>query len=82
VVGKWADSYLLKGDNLPESDGMVPQANILGHVKRVERGSKKVVFGLGPEKVLIAFLTRRRYLTPLLFPFKQAVRLANRELKL
>lgn len=81
IVGKWDGSYLLKGDNLPESDGMVPPANILGYIKAVERNGKRISFGLGPEKVLIALLTRRGLLSPMLLPFRKALRLATRGLK-
>jgi len=81
IVGKVDGAYLLKGDNLPESDGMVPPANILGYIKAVERIGKRISFGLGPEKVLIALLTRKGLLSPMLLPFRVAARLATRGLK-
>lgn len=74
VVAKAADSYLIKGDNVPESYDVVPGANILGYVRMVERGGKKVSLGLGPEKVLIALLTRRGLLLPLLRHLRVLVR--------
>ena len=74
VVGKRADSCLIKGDNFPEGDDFVPTANILGHVARVERDGKEIFLGLGLERFLIAFLTRRRLL-PLLVPVWRLVRL-------
>ena len=78
VVGKRADSYLVKGDNVFESDGMVPEANILGYVRRVERDGKKISRGFGPEKVLIGFLTRSGLLSPLLLSVVKVVRFARR----
>ena len=74
VVGKKPDSYLLKGDNFPDDDDFVPKANILGHVAKVERDGKSIFLGLGLERFLIAFLTRRRLL-PLLVPVWRLVRL-------
>ncbi|MFH2219772.1 MAG: S24/S26 family peptidase [Pseudomonadota bacterium] len=59
-------SYLIHGDNTPGSDGLVGKSNILGCVKQVERNGKKVLMGLGPEKYLIAFLSRAGVLPPLL----------------
>lgn len=59
VVEKRGTSYLIRGDNSPEGDGLVPKANILGYVTKVERDGKKVFLGLGPERFLIAFLIRR-----------------------
>ena len=37
IIGKNGDSYLLKGDNALEADGYVPQTDILGLVRVVER---------------------------------------------
>lgn len=81
VVGKSDDSYLLKGDNLPDSDGTVPLANILGYIKAVERNGRRISIGLGPEKLLIALLTRRGLLSLMLLPFRKAARLAARGLR-
>lgn len=77
IVGKRADSYLIKGDNFPEGDDLVPKAKILGHVAKVERDGKEIFLGLGLERFLIAFLTRRRLL-PLLLPVWRLARLLIR----
>jgi len=77
IVGKRADSYLIKGDNFPEGDDFVPRANILGHVAKVERDRKEIFLGRGLERFLIAFLTRRRLL-PLLVPVWRLARLLIR----
>jgi signal peptidase I len=74
VVGKRDGSYLIRGDNAPDSADLVPRANVLGRVTRVERGGKRVHLGLGPERYLIAFLTRRELLWPLLLPVWRLVR--------
>lgn len=57
--------YLFKGDNSPESDGRVSPARIIGRVVRVERHDKRVQLGSGIERVVIAFLSRHGWLTPI-----------------
>jgi hypothetical protein len=74
VVGQKGEYFHIKGDNIPDTDELIPVANILGRVTRVERSGKEIFFGLGPERFLIAFLTRRRLLFPLLYPLWRMVR--------
>lgn len=82
VVGKKDDSCILRGDSALEPDGMVPLANILGRITRVERSGKKIILGLGPERRLIAFLTPHRFLFPLMVPIWRIVRpLIRRQVK-
>jgi signal peptidase I len=52
----------IQGDNNPEEDDALPYSAIIGRVARVERAGKDVRFGLGPERVFIAALSRRRWL--------------------
>lgn len=59
VIKRTENSYLLKGDSAREPTGTVTRTNILGRVTKVERGGRRVLFGLGPECVLIAFLSRK-----------------------
>jgi hypothetical protein len=64
---------LIQGDNMAEKpDGLVPGGAILGKVTRLERDGREVRLGLGPERILLALLSRlgmlaviRRYLGPL-----------------
>jgi signal peptidase I len=58
IIEKAAIGWLLKGDNCPEPDGVINEKQIIGKVTRIERGEKEVLFGLGFEKKLIAFLNR------------------------
>jgi signal peptidase len=74
IVLKKRDSYIVKGENAFEADGLIKKGNILGFVTRVERKGKKVLLGLGPERFLIAFLTRRGLLFPLLSPIRKIIR--------
>lgn len=68
VARKRGDSFLIKGDNTPHADGLIPEANILGCVTEVERDGKNVFLGLGPERFLIALLTRKGRFFTLLLP--------------
>lgn len=62
IVWKSREAYLLKGENAPEPDGLIKNENILGFVTKVERKGKNIFLGLGPERFLIALLSRKDYL--------------------
>ena len=74
VVGKKGEYFQIKGDNITDTDELIPVANIMGRVTRVERNRKEIFFGLGPERFLIAFLTGRGLLFPLVYPLWRMVR--------
>lgn len=79
VVRKIGDACLVKGENALEPDGLIERKHIIGIITRVERKGKKVFFGLGPERFLIALLTRTNLLLPILRPvwkiFRPVVRI-------
>jgi hypothetical protein len=62
VIRIKANSYFMKGDGSAGVDSPVPTASILG---LVTRGRKRVFIGLGPERFLIALLTRNGLMVPL-----------------
>ncbi len=74
IVKKKGDYFLIKGDNLPNSDGFIHRSNILGRVIKVERNGKPVLIGLGIERFLISFFSRRGSMYNLLLPFWKLVR--------
>jgi hypothetical protein len=61
--------YLIKGDNALEPDGVISKDNILGYVTRVQRNGRNIFAGLGPERYIVALLSRRT----LIFPFLLSV---------
>jgi len=65
-VARKGNFYLITGDNTKKLDSFVPRENILGCITRLERRGKRMFFGLGPERLLIAFLVRENLLLPLL----------------
>ena len=74
------DRFLIQGDNMPEKpDGMIPREAIVGRVTGVERAGRRVRLGLGPERLLLALLSRcggltviRRYAGPLYAYFSRS----------
>jgi hypothetical protein len=67
IVHRRGATYLIQGDNNPGSpDGYLPRSSLFGRVVQVERNGRRVRLGLGPERLLIAFLSRRSWLVPLL----------------
>lgn len=67
VIGMIGDNYLIRGDNAPKPDGLIPRDNILGYVTRVDRNERRVAIGTGPERLLIAFMSRKDVLASVLF---------------
>lgn len=74
VVRVSRDGYLIKGDNALEPDGFVPRASLLGRVVGVEHRSRRVRLGMGIERVVIAFLSRRGWLIPMVGATRRAMR--------
>jgi hypothetical protein len=74
VLARRAGGYLLRGDNTPEADGLIPAAHVLGRVARVERRGRRVRLGQGTVGRLIAMLARHELLEPLLYRASQMLR--------
>lgn len=68
IVGRQGAAVLIQGDNVTSlPDGIVPQENLLGRVMRIERDGRPIWMGLGPERFLIAWFSRLRFLIPMRF---------------
>lgn len=66
VVARCGTALLIKGDGVTEyTDGIIPAENLLGRVTRVEREGRDVWSGLGPERTVIAWLSRAGLVIPL-----------------
>jgi signal peptidase I len=70
IIGKIKNSFVIKGDNLSEADGVIPENNILGYVRKVERDGTNISLGLGNEQFLIALFSRLKILKYLIFLFR------------
>jgi len=65
IVARKETGWMIQGDNLgPPHDGLVPPANILGRVTRIERQGRRVWLGLGLERYGITLLARLGLLYP------------------
>jgi len=66
IVKKNAHGLLLRGDNCPEADGLIPAAGLLGRVTEVGGKNRIRRLGLGPERFFLALLSRYSLLQPIL----------------
>ena len=66
IIGIPGRLFIIKGDNARSQDSSIPASRILGCVTRIERGGRNVRLGLGPERRLVALLSRL-HLLPLMF---------------
>ncbi|MCJ7644034.1 MAG: S24/S26 family peptidase [Candidatus Aminicenantes bacterium] len=69
---------VVKGDNVAEPDGLVPERVVLGIVTAVERRGKKIHFGLGIEGRMVAFLSSHGLFEKPLSAVKKVFRSAPR----
>jgi hypothetical protein len=74
VIARQGSCFLTKGDNASLADGLVARSQILGVVTLVERNGGRVPAGLGPERIVIAWLSRRGTLWSRLQPLWKRVR--------
>jgi signal peptidase I len=59
VIGRQGSEYLIQGDNTTDhEDELIPSENMLGCVTLIERDSHRIYLGLGPERYLIAAMSR------------------------
>lgn len=66
VIDETRTGFLIKGDNTPgASDGIIPRNAVLGTVVKIERDGRSIHWGLGPERRLIALLSKYDVLTAL-----------------
>ena len=66
VVAREEAAVWIQGDSAADQpDELVPLGNLLGRVVRIERKGHSTWIGLGPERFLIAWLSRASFLTPL-----------------
>jgi hypothetical protein len=66
IVKALKDCCLIRGDYCSEPDGLISRKDILGVVSRLDRDGTRITFGFGPIRILIAILSARNILYPLL----------------
>jgi hypothetical protein len=58
IVGRKGEYYFAKGDSLTQIDGIIHREKIIGVVTCIERDKRRVPLGLGPERSVIALLSK------------------------
>lgn len=59
-------SIVTRGDTVNSADGPIDSSQVVGKAVAVNRSGRSRAFGLGPEGVLLAWLSRRAWLAPCL----------------
>ncbi|MBD3166595.1 hypothetical protein GF324_08350 [bacterium] len=59
IVSSRSGGILLKGDAGCSPDGWMDRSTVIGRIIAVYRGRRRVRWGLGPERSLIAIISRR-----------------------
>jgi len=77
IVGKKGGAFVVKGDNCRKPDGVFTAEQILGVARVVERNGRTAWFASGPEKRLVAVLSRTGILNRILLPGLREVRSAK-----
>ena len=66
VVAKRREEFFISGDGSSlHSDGWIPRKNIVGQLTKIERNGQNIRLSLGMERIVIAFLSRLKWLTPI-----------------
>jgi len=73
VVANAQAGIVLRGDANDAIDGVIAGDDVLGVVSVVRRGDRRVVIGMGPERLLLARLSRKDLLRPLVACARRAV---------
>lgn len=74
LVKKKGNHYFIRGDNVPFPDGLIPRDQILGIVSQTVRKGKRVHWGFGPERRVIALASFQKIN---IFFFKTLRRILN-----
>jgi hypothetical protein len=75
VVDRRTDACLMRGDSATcGPDGWIERASMLGGVTRVEHGGRGARLGMGPERRVIAALSRHGLLWPLVSALHRVLR--------
>ncbi len=82
IVSRLSRGFYVQGDGISCTQEFVALEQILGRVVQVERRGRTVRFGLGPERRLLAWLSRTRLLWKLVWPVWTRVPPALRKRKL
>jgi ribosomal protein S18 acetylase RimI-like enzyme len=81
IVAHAPQGHIIKGDNVPASDGVITDQHVLGRVTHIERGGKTVPGFLCPKGMIIALLSRWNILLTARHSYTFPRRIAGRFLR-
>ena len=73
VIAGGEGEWILRGDGASVADQPIKREGILGRVSAVHRAGRSVGFGLGPAGILIALLSKRGMMAPLVEAARRAL---------
>ncbi len=79
VVARAGGRVRTRGDAASQADAWIPWESLIGCVEAVSRRGRRARSGLGPERWLLALLSRAGLLRPLLRPARWLARIRHRQ---
>ncbi|MBN1893034.1 S24/S26 family peptidase [bacterium] len=76
IVARKGPDWFVRGDNSLAEDGIITNEQLVGCVTTVERDGRRIRFGLGSERWIIARLARHDLLQPMIKTIQMPRRLA------
>lgn len=73
VIARGEGEWILRGDGASLADRPVKLPDLLGRVSAIRRAGRRVGAGLGPAGILIAFLSKRGMMAPLVEAARRAL---------
>ena len=71
MIGRQGDAVLTRGDSVKRADPPSRDGQIVARVHTAWRGSRRLRWGFGPERVPLAILSRHGWLYPILKRLRQ-----------
>lgn len=73
VIAGGESGWILRGDGASVADEPIKREGILGRVSAIHRAGRRVRFGLGPAGMMIALLSKRGLMAPLVEAARRAL---------
>jgi hypothetical protein len=73
ILRRHGTGLVVQGDAGGREPEIVPPEAVVGRVDRVQRDGRDIRFGLGPERLLLAWLSRTRLLWTVIWPLRRLI---------
>jgi hypothetical protein len=74
VVGRHAEGFIVQGDGNGCMPEVAPPELVLGRLVKLERNGRPIRLGLGPERRILAWMSRSRFLWKRIWPAWNRIR--------